>query len=251
MNVITDFSQKTEYFEEIFENQKQLSKKIVIKNYFSSQQYINEKMRHILIDWLWDVTHHEHFKLQNDTFFICISILDRFISNINYDAKRKYYQLIGLTAMFIACKINEIYFPDLDTFKYICDNAYSVEQIKKKEIEMCNTIDHFIPTCTVYYFVEILILKYNIKEEDQKLFFDLSLVSLLCFEIQCKFSNYEIAISLLNILNQNNDLVIEEEHDEECLNEIYNALKKIQLCNKSLVANFDKTIKRVQVFLNK
>ena len=251
MNVIIDFSKKTEYFEEIFENQKELSKKIIIKNYFLSQQNINKKMRPILIDWLWDVTHYEHFKLQNDTFFICISILDRFLSSIKYDAYIKNYQLLSLTAMLVACKMNEIYFPDLETFLYISDNAYSSEQIKKKEIEMCNTIDHFIPTCTVYYFLEMLILKYNIKEEDQKLFFDLSLVSLLCFEIQCKFSNYEIAISLLNILNQNNDLVIEEDHDEECLNEIYNALKKIEFCNKSLAANFDKTIKRVQVFLNK
>lgn len=249
MNVITDFSKKTEYFEEIFENQKELSKKIIIKNYFLSQQYINKKMRHILIDWLWDVT--QRFKLQNDTFFICISILDRFLNNIEYDVQRTKFQLVGLTAMLVACKINEIYYPELVDFKYICDNAYSIECFKKKEIEMCNTINHFIPTCTVYYFLQMLILKYNIKEEDQKLFFDLSLVSLICFEIQCKYSNYEIAISLINILNQNNDLVIEEDHDEECLNEIYIALKKIKFCNKSLAANFDKTIKRVQVFLNK
>ena len=182
MNVITDFSQKTEYFEEIFENQKQLSKKIILKNYFLSQQSINEKMRHILIDWLWDAT--QYLQLQNDTFFLCISILDKFLSSINYTIQRKKFQLVGQTAMLIACKINEIYFPDIKTFKLMSDNAYSFDEFIKQEIEMCITIDHFIPTCTVLYFLEMLILKYNIKEEDQKLF----LICHLCHYYVLKYS---------------------------------------------------------------
>ena len=33
-------------------------------------------------------------------------------------------QLIGITALMIACKSEEILFPDIEDYVYICDNAY-------------------------------------------------------------------------------------------------------------------------------
>lgn len=46
--------------------------------YMKKQKDINEKMRAILIDWLIEV--HYKFKLNPDTLFITVNIIDRYLS---------------------------------------------------------------------------------------------------------------------------------------------------------------------------
>jgi len=45
-------------------------------------------------------------------------------------------QLIGVTAVFIACKIEEIMVPMTSDMCYLCKNVYSEEEINNCEIEM-------------------------------------------------------------------------------------------------------------------
>ena len=45
--------------------------------YMSRQTDINEKMRAILIDWLVDV--HLKFKLVNETLFLAVNMIDRYL----------------------------------------------------------------------------------------------------------------------------------------------------------------------------
>lgn len=47
--------------------------------YMKKQKDINEKMRAILIDWLIEV--HYKFKLNPDTLFITVNIIDRYLSS--------------------------------------------------------------------------------------------------------------------------------------------------------------------------
>jgi len=46
--------------------------------YMKKQKDINEKMRAILVDWLIEV--HYKFKLNPDTLFITVNIIDRYLS---------------------------------------------------------------------------------------------------------------------------------------------------------------------------
>jgi len=41
---------------------------------------INEKMRAILIDWLVDV--HQKFKLVNETLFLTVNLIDRYLEKV-------------------------------------------------------------------------------------------------------------------------------------------------------------------------
>jgi cyclin B len=45
-----------------------------------NQNDVNEKMRAILIDWLIDV--HLKFKLVEETLFLCINLIDRFLEKV-------------------------------------------------------------------------------------------------------------------------------------------------------------------------
>lgn len=79
-------------------------------------------MRSILVDWLVQV--HKRFKLQTETLYLTVAILDRYLQQAEKASKNE-MQLIGITSMMIACKYEEIYSPEIDDFVYICDNAYT------------------------------------------------------------------------------------------------------------------------------
>ncbi len=54
------------------------NEKVPEYGYMKRQKDINEKMRAILIDWLIEV--HYKFKLNPDTLFITVNIIDRYLS---------------------------------------------------------------------------------------------------------------------------------------------------------------------------
>lgn len=87
----------------------------------SQQPEINDKMRSILIDWLIEV--HLKFKLLPETLFITVSIIDRYLEKQKVSKSK--LQLVGVTALFIAAKYEEIYPPEIKDFVFITDNAYS------------------------------------------------------------------------------------------------------------------------------
>jgi cyclin B len=82
-------------------------------------------MRAILVDWLIEV--HYKFKLMPETLFLTMNLIDRFLERS--DVLRTKLQLVGVTAMLIACKYEEIYAPEVRDFVYITDKAYTREEI--------------------------------------------------------------------------------------------------------------------------
>eukprot|EP01135_Chromosphaera_perkinsii_P007060 Nk52_evm3s683 gene=Nk52_evmTU3s683 len=104
--------------------------------YMSTQEDINAKMRAILIDWLVEV--HLKFKLLHESLYLTINIIDRYLEKILISRDR--LQLVGVTAMLIACKYEEIYTPEVGDFVYITDNAYDKYEILEMERTMLRTL---------------------------------------------------------------------------------------------------------------
>ncbi|CDF37309.1 unnamed protein product [Chondrus crispus] len=102
----------------------------------SRQCDITIKMRAILVDWLVDV--HEKFKLLPQTLHLTINIIDRFLAV--KPVLRKKLQLVGVTAMFIASKYEEIYAPEVADYVYISDRAYQREEILAMEAVILNDL---------------------------------------------------------------------------------------------------------------
>ena len=91
----------------------------------TKQTDINEKMRAILVDWLIEV--HYKFKLLPETLFLTVNLIDRYLER--NDVVRTKLQLVGVGAMLIASKYEEIYAPEVRDFVYITDKAYTKEEI--------------------------------------------------------------------------------------------------------------------------
>jgi len=98
------------------------------------------KMRTVLLDWLVDVQ--QQFKLLQETLYLTVSIIDRFMSVDGKGIQRNMLQLVGVSAMFLASKMEEIYAPELADFVYITDNAYSAEQVRCMERRIVKTLNY-------------------------------------------------------------------------------------------------------------
>ena len=54
--------------------------------------------------------------------------------------RRNKLQLVGVSAMFIASKVEEMYAPEINDFVYITDNAYSAAEIRQMKLKLLNTL---------------------------------------------------------------------------------------------------------------
>ncbi len=69
------------------------------------------------IDWLVDI--HAKFRLLPETLYLAVNIIDRFLSRRTISLSK--LQLIGVTAMFIASKYEEVMCPSIQNFYYLAD----------------------------------------------------------------------------------------------------------------------------------
>ena len=106
-------------------------------NYMKEQKEINEQMRSILIDWIIDV--HYKFGFTDETLFMTVLIIDRYLT-VKQITRAK-LQLLGITAMMIACKHEEIDLPKVDDFTYITDNAYVKDEVLKMENDVLKELN--------------------------------------------------------------------------------------------------------------
>lgn len=91
------------------------------------QPHISPLMRAILLDWMMEVC--SEFTLKRETYYLSVSYVDRYLSACA-EVKKAEFQLLGLTAMFLAAKAEEICNPKIADFARSADNGYSQGQIK-------------------------------------------------------------------------------------------------------------------------
>lgn len=123
---------------------------------------ITERMRALLVDWLVQV--HSRFQLLQETLYLTVAILDRFLQVTTVSTlfslfvfvscvkrfpavlqvqpvSRRKLQLVGVTAMLVACKYEEMYAPEVGDFAYITDNAFTKSQILEMEQLVLRTLN--------------------------------------------------------------------------------------------------------------
>ncbi|KAI9346552.1 cyclin-like protein [Obelidium mucronatum] len=120
----------SEYSEEIFGYMRQMELKTLPNaKYILSQPGITWEMRRMLVDWLLSL--HQKLRLLPETLFLTINLLDRFMSLKVVSVEK--FQLVGITAMFIACKYEEIMVPSVQVMVHMVEGGYSSDEILKAE----------------------------------------------------------------------------------------------------------------------
>ena len=115
-----------EYVVDIYEYMKELEETTMPNpDYMDHQEDLEWKMRGILVDWLIEV--HTRFHLLPETLFLAINIIDRFLSAKVVQLDK--LQLVGVTAMFIASKYEEVLSPHVANFRHVADEAFTEAEI--------------------------------------------------------------------------------------------------------------------------
>ena len=105
--------------------------------YMRSQLKIDETIRSTLVDWLIQI--HYNFKLWPETLFLTVNVFDRYCS-LN-EISKKEVQLVGIAALLMITKYEEIYPPTLKDFIYITGDNYTSEQILEMERKILYALD--------------------------------------------------------------------------------------------------------------
>lgn len=115
-----------------------------VLNYHSG---LHIRMRAILLDWLIEVC--EVYKLHRETYYLALDFLDRFLSSKIIKINKTHLQLIGITCLFVAAKVEEIYPPKIGEFAYVTDGACTEDDIVKQEILLLKALDWDISPVTI------------------------------------------------------------------------------------------------------
>ena len=161
------------------------------------QTELNEKMRSILVDWLVDV--HIKFKLQPETLFLAVNLIDRYLSQ-NIASKQK-LQLLGITCMFIAAKYEEIYPPPVKDFAYVTDRAYTTKEILEMEGKVLSSLMFKLTFASAFRFLERYHLIAQLDEKGYNLARYLLELSLVEYKLQ-KYSPSVLACSAIYLANK-------------------------------------------------
>ncbi|XP_029702374.1 G2/mitotic-specific cyclin-B2-like isoform X1 [Takifugu rubripes] len=119
----------SQYVKDIYSYLHDLEVQQAVRPNYMQGYEITERMRALLIDWLVQV--HSRFQLLQETLYLTVAVLDRFLQ-VQPVSRRK-LQLVGVTAMLVACKYEEMYAPEVGDFAYITDNAFTKSQILEME----------------------------------------------------------------------------------------------------------------------
>ncbi|XP_010889714.2 G1/S-specific cyclin-E1 [Esox lucius] len=128
--------------------------------------HLQPKMRAILLDWLMEVC--EVYKLHRETFYLAQDYIDRFLAT-QANVFKSTLQLIGIAALFIAAKVEEIYPPKVHQFAYVTDGACTEDEILSMELIVMKELNWSLCPLTPVSWLNIYMQVAYLKESDQVL----------------------------------------------------------------------------------
>lgn len=125
---------------------------------------LQPRMRSILLNWLSEVS--EVYQLHRETYYLAMDYFDRYLS-IQNEINKQQLQLVGITCLFIASKIEEIYPPKVSDFAYVTDGACTEKQILTKELVILKSLKWNLNSMTVNSWLTVYMQLHTIFEKEK------------------------------------------------------------------------------------
>ncbi|CAO2833944.1 unnamed protein product [Amaranthus hypochondriacus] len=135
---------------EYLRNMEQEEKRRPLPDYMQKiQKDVSANMRGILVDWLVELA--EEFRVVSDTLYLTISHIDRYLSYKPLNRQR--LQLLGVSAMLIASKYEEIDPKPLEKFCDMTENTYTKQEVVDMEADVLKTLNYEMGNPTLKTFL--------------------------------------------------------------------------------------------------
>ena len=86
-----------------------------------------------------------------ESLYMTVYIIDRYLQG--KQVRRSKLQLVGVAALLVAAKYEEIYPPELRDLVYITDRAYNKQEILEMESDIVNTLEYKFTVPTIHSFL--------------------------------------------------------------------------------------------------
>ncbi|CAN0336235.1 unnamed protein product [Bubo scandiacus] len=125
------------YVKDIYKYLGELEKNQPVRPKYLAGREIDGNMRALLVDWLVQIQ--MKCMLLQETLYMTVAIIDRFLQD--NDVPTKTLQLVGISAMFIASKYEEVYPMSIGDFMCITGDAYTKVQVHHMERKILKALD--------------------------------------------------------------------------------------------------------------
>lgn len=114
------------------------------------QTDIDSTIRRKLVDWLTNI--HSQFRLLPETFYLAIWIIDKYLERQKITLDK--LQVVGLTALMISAKIEEIHPPEIFDYIYISDSkTLVIKDLMQMEAVICSQLGWLFTPPTLLLFL--------------------------------------------------------------------------------------------------
>ena len=118
--------------------------------FIKCQKEISTDKRQVLLNWLANF----HFKcnLLPETFHLAVSLIDEYLQIKEIQSTK--FQLLGLSAMVIACKFEEIIAPIYKDFEEVMGGVYTIQEIMQMEMAILHEINFKVVRASSWRFLQ-------------------------------------------------------------------------------------------------
>ncbi|XP_077376392.1 G1/S-specific cyclin-E1 isoform X2 [Festucalex cinctus] len=135
-------------------------------NMMAKHPHLQPKMRAVLLDWLMEVS--EVYKLHRETYHLAQDYFDRFMAT-QTNVFKSTLQLIGISCLFVAAKVEEMYPPKVHEFAYVTDEACTEDEILSMEIIIMKDLKWSLSPQTPVSWLNVYMQVAYLNESDQLL----------------------------------------------------------------------------------
>jgi len=145
---IDDEDEMSDYGSEIVIYLRMLERNFILPRDFLDNSTVTTSMRSTLVDWLIQVQH--HLKLCQETLYLTVSMLDLVLDKRDVDTDK--LQLVGITSLFIASKLEEYYPVDLKKLLHLTEESYTMREVLEMELVLVEVLEFqlYIPTPRIF-----------------------------------------------------------------------------------------------------
>ena len=133
-------------------------------DFMLKQPELSSSIRSILVDWMVEVSC--KFRLNDDTLFLAVNMLDRFLSS--KIVKVTEFQLVGAACLLTASKNEEIYPRKAKDFVNMAQGAFIEDDLIKKEKELLIALDFEVLTVTAWNLLGMFSLLFSLSGEEKR-----------------------------------------------------------------------------------
>ncbi|NXV73533.1 CCNO protein, partial [Atlantisia rogersi] len=139
-----------EYGESWYRTRKELESRFQPQKPLAQQPLVTAEARCKLVSWLIQV--HRSFDFTFESLCLSVNILDRFLDTTSVASDC--FQLLGVTALFIACKQVEVDPPLIKDLLALCCDAFSLQQLRTLECVVLERLNFDVAAPTMSFFLE-------------------------------------------------------------------------------------------------